>query len=71
MLLVSWAFSITGIVVGFLIMLVVALANAYTCDLLLRQAYATGSGDYESLGFAIGGSWWRVSHVSLPHFIHA
>ncbi|EFJ19224.1 hypothetical protein SELMODRAFT_444299 [Selaginella moellendorffii] len=58
---VSNAFTTTGIVCGFLIMLVVALANTYTCDLLLRQAYCTGALNYESLAFHIGGKWWKLA----------
>lgn len=58
---VAWAFSVTGITAGFLIMLVVASANAYTCDLLLRQALVTGTLDYESLGLAVGGPAWRLT----------
>lgn len=42
-------------------MLVVASANAFTCDLLLRQALVTGTLDYESLGLAVAGPAWRVS----------
>ncbi|KAL2644991.1 hypothetical protein R1flu_012578 [Riccia fluitans] len=57
---VSWAFSVTGIICGLLIMVVVALANAYTCDLLLKQAYATQTYDYEGLCFKIGGRWWKL-----------
>ncbi|KAG0630426.1 hypothetical protein M758_1G177400 [Ceratodon purpureus] len=58
---VAWAFSITGITAGFLIMVVVASANAYTCDLLLRQAFATGCMDFETLGLAVGGRAWRLT----------
>lgn len=57
---VSSAFASTGIVAGFVIMLVVASANAYTCDLLLWQAYKTGMHDYESLSNAVGGRVWQV-----------
>ncbi|KAL3689246.1 hypothetical protein R1sor_015555 [Riccia sorocarpa] len=63
---VAWAFSITGIICGVLIMVVVASANAYTCDLLLKQAYATATYDYESLCFMIGGRWWKlVTEISI------
>ncbi len=57
---VSWAFSVTGVVCGFVIMVVVAAANAYTSDMLLRQAHHTGSTDYESLALVTGGRWWKV-----------
>eukprot|EP00898_Chlorokybus_atmophyticus_P002369 jgi/Chlat1/3132/Chrsp21S03361 len=63
---VSWAFSITGIVCGFLIMVVVSAANAYTCDLLLRQAWKSRQVDYETLAFAVGGKIWRfITEVSI------
>ena len=42
-------------------MIVVASANAYTCDLLLWQAYKTGMHDYESLSNAVGGRVWQVA----------
>ncbi len=57
---VSWAFSVTGVVCGIVIMVVVAAANAYTSDMLLRQAHHTGSTDYESLALVTGGRWWKV-----------
>ncbi len=41
-------------------MVVVAAANAYTCDLLLWQAYKTGMHDYETLSYAVGGGIWKV-----------
>ncbi len=56
----SSAFASTGIVAGFVIMVVVAAANAYTCDLLLWQAYKTGMHDYETLSYAVGGGIWKV-----------
>ncbi|CAM6106707.1 unnamed protein product [Calypogeia fissa] len=56
----AWAFSVTGVICGVLIMVVVAAANAYTSDLLLRQAYVTNTFDYENLASVIGGKWWRV-----------
>lgn len=67
MLPVAWAFSVTGITAGLLIMVVVASANAYTCDLLLRQAFVTGSRDYETLGSAVAGPAWRVSEQLVSH----
>jgi hypothetical protein len=41
-------------------MVVVAVANSYTCDLLLRQAYLAEKTDYEDLAYAVGGEVWRV-----------
>lgn len=67
---VAWAFSVTGITAGFLIMVVVASANAFTCDLLLRQALVTGTLDYESLGLAVGGPAWRVCLATRSHSLH-
>ena len=59
-LLPSAAFATTGIVAGFFGLTIVALANAFTCDMLLWQTYKTGQSDYETLAFAIGGWPWRV-----------
>lgn len=44
---------------------IVALANLYTCDLLLRQAYVAGKTNYEDLAYAVGGEPWLVSFL-LP-----
>lgn len=41
-------------------MLLVAAANVYTSQLLLRQARLTGAFDYESLGLLVGGPWWQL-----------
>jgi hypothetical protein len=41
-------------------MIVVAIANSYTCDLLLRQAYLAEKTDYEDLAYSVGGEVWRV-----------
>lgn len=46
-------------------MVFVAAANAYTSDLLLRQAYVTGTYDYENLATVIGGRWYRVCALRL------
>ncbi|BFI36799.1 hypothetical protein MARPO_0194s0003 [Marchantia polymorpha] len=63
---VAWAFSVTGIICGLLIMLIVAAANTYTCDLLLKQAYATQTYDYETLALMIGGRKWKlVTEISI------
>ncbi|CAK9219067.1 unnamed protein product [Sphagnum troendelagicum] len=58
---VSWAFSVTGVVCGIVIMVLVAAANAYTSDMLLRQAHHTGTTDYESLALVTGGRWWKLT----------
>ncbi|DBA75040.1 TPA: hypothetical protein ACH3X1_010377 [Trebouxia sp. C0004] len=47
-------------------MVVVAGANAYTCGLLLWQAYNTGMHDYETLSYAVGGGIWKfITEVSI------
>jgi len=68
---VSSAFASTGIVAGFVIMVVVAAANAYTCDLLLWQAYKTGMHDYETLSYAVGGGIWKVCRQMQKLSMHA
>jgi len=68
---VSSAFASTGIVAGFVIMVVVAAANAYTCDLLLWQAYKTGMHDYETLSYAVGGGIWKVHRQMQKLSMHA
>jgi hypothetical protein len=65
---VSWAFSVTGVVCGIVIMVLVAAANAYTSDMLLRQAHHTGSTDYESLALVTGGRWWKVLWFRTSEF---
>ncbi|GAQ87696.1 Amino acid transporter protein [Klebsormidium nitens] len=57
---VSSAFASTGIICSVLLMVVVALANSYTSDMLLRQAYVAEKTDYEDLAYAVGGELWRV-----------
>ncbi len=71
MLPVASAFASTGIVAGFIIMVVVAAANAYTCDLLLWQAYKTGMHDYETLSYAVGGGIWKVCRQMQKLSVHA
>lgn len=57
----AWAFSVTGVVVGFSMLLIVAAANTYTCDILLHAARITGARDYEGLAFAVGGKPFRAT----------
>jgi len=52
-------------------MVVVAAANAYTCDLLLWQAYKTGMHDYETLSYAVGGGIWKVGRQMQKLSVHA
>ncbi len=52
-------------------MVVVAAANAYTCDLLLWQAYKTGMHDYETLSYAVGGGIWKVRRQMQKLSMHA
>jgi len=58
---VPWAFSITGATAGAIMCVVVAAANVFTADLLIRQCYKTGSRDHEDLSYAVGGIAWLVS----------
>ncbi|XP_057861373.1 uncharacterized protein LOC131069823 isoform X2 [Cryptomeria japonica] len=55
----SWGFEETGIVWGFIIMILVSFANDFTCGLLLRQSDALGAHDYESLALAVGGRFYK------------
>lgn len=57
----AWAFSVTGVVVGLSMLLIVAAANTYTCDILLHAARITGARDYEGLAFAVGGKPFRAT----------
>lgn len=54
-----YAFSITGAVAGAAIFAATALANMYTCRLLLRGAVASATCDYEGLAEAVGGNKLR------------
>lgn len=53
------AFADTGIIAGLLVMLIVAVCNAFTSKLLLRQSYLSSSPDYETLAFNIAGPLWK------------
>mmetsp|Transcript_12290 Transcript_12290/g.36966 ORF Transcript_12290/g.36966 Transcript_12290/m.36966 type:complete len:541 (-) Transcript_12290:2518-4140(-) len=65
-LVVSAAFSATGIICGFFLMSLVAIVNAYTSDLLIRQCQKTGTTDYDTLTYAVGGPIWRfISQVGI------
>ncbi|GAQ81504.1 Amino acid transporter protein [Klebsormidium nitens] len=57
---IAAAFASTGVVCAVTLMGVVALANLYTCDLLLRQAYVAGKTNYEELAYAVGGEPWLI-----------
>ncbi len=63
----AWAFSVTGVVAGFTMLIVVALANTYTCDILLHAARITGTRDYEGLAFAVGGKPFKVDVGLVLH----
>lgn len=49
-----------GAVAGSVLLLCVAIANIFTCKLLLRASVATGATDYEQLAFAVGGTKLKV-----------
>lgn len=56
----GYAFATTGAVLGIIIALVVGATNVYTCRLLIRGAQYTGTRDYESFAYAVGGRWFKV-----------
>ena len=63
------AFASTGIICATLFLACVAIANVFTCDLLLWQALACKQKDLEGLAGAVGGPYWAVSclcHLGLP-----
>lgn len=60
------AFATTGVIAGLLICVLVASANVFTSDLLIRQCYKTGSRDYEDLAYAVGGTPWLVCTAPCP-----
>eukprot|EP00271_Cylindrocystis_brebissonii_P018776 TRINITY_DN545_c0_g1_i1.p1 TRINITY_DN545_c0_g1~~TRINITY_DN545_c0_g1_i1.p1 ORF type:complete len:559 (+),score=84.05 TRINITY_DN545_c0_g1_i1:373-2049(+) len=63
---VSWAFSITGAAAGICMVALVAWANAFTSDLLIRQCFKTGTSSYEELSMAVGGHGWLfITQVSI------
>lgn len=53
------AFASTGLLIATLLVVLVGVANAFTSDMLCWQAYYVGRMDFEQLGQAIGGRWWR------------
>ena len=58
---VPWSFSITGLGAGIIISLIVAWANVFTSDLLIRQCYKAEVSGYEEIAYAAGGTFWLVS----------
>lgn len=59
------AFAVTGIIAGVFLLCLIAIVNVYTSDMLIRQCRITGTVDYDTLTYAVGGPIWRVSHFSL------
>jgi hypothetical protein len=59
-LVLPYAFSQTGVLLGILTCLVVAYCNILTCKLLLRTADKTGHDSYEGIAEALGGRVWKV-----------
>eukprot|EP00873_Tetraselmis_striata_P026199 jgi/Tetstr1/446463/TSEL_034004.t1 len=55
-----YAFSKTGVACGLFLMLVVAYANAFTAELLLKAAAATRTDTYEACAEAVGGRRWKI-----------
>ena len=64
---VGYAFATTGAVLGIIIALVVGATNVYTCRLLIRGAQYTGTRDYESFAYAVGGRWFKVRSGRKRH----
>lgn len=62
----SSAFATTGIVSAFTLMAIILIANNHTAHMLLYQSYKVGTVDYESLGYAIGGPFWKfITELSI------
>jgi Transmembrane amino acid transporter protein len=55
------AFAVTGIIAGVFLLVLIAIVNVYTSDMLIRQCRITGTVDYDTLTYAVGGPIWRVS----------
>ena len=55
------AFAVTGIIAGVFLLCLIAIVNVYTSDMLIRQCRITGTVDYDTLTYAVGGPIWRVS----------
>lgn len=64
MLPTPYAFSKMGIACGLFLMAVVAYANAFTAELLLKAAATTGTDTYEACAEAVGGRRWKVRERS-------
>jgi Transmembrane amino acid transporter protein len=54
------AFAVTGICAGVFLLVLIAIVNVYTSDMLIRQCRITGTTDYDTLTYAVGGPIWRV-----------
>lgn len=60
-----YAMSKTGVLVGMLTMVLVALCNDYTTCLTISAAYTTGLDSFEALAHWAGGPQWKVGgHIS-------
>lgn len=55
-----YAMSKTGVLVGMLTMVLVALCNDYTTCLTISAAYTTGLDSFEALAYWAGGKHWKV-----------
>ena len=55
-----YALSKTGVLVGMLTMVLVALCNDYTTCLTISAAYTTGLDSFEALAYWAGGKRWKV-----------
>lgn len=50
---------------GVFLLVLIAVVNVYTSDMLIRQCRITGTIDYDTLAYAVGGPIWRVSAARL------
>lgn len=60
-----YAMSKTGVLLGMLTMLLVALCNDYTTCLTISAAYTTGLDSFEALAYWAGGKHWKVGRAAL------
>lgn len=65
-----YAISKTGVLVGMLTMLLVALCNDYTTCLTISAAYTTGLDSFEALAYWAGGRHWQVSRPAVVQSSH-
>jgi len=65
-----YALSKTGVLVGMIIMLLVAVCNDYTTCLTISAAYTTGLDSFEALANWAGGPHWKVRRPAAAPLHH-